>query len=201
MSRTNHQHHIEIIKQFQPYFSIFCKYKFLEFQMIISKVGIEHLSFSPESHQKALKKIGAITPENAQAELTTQADHIKKLVQQVLGPEQKKTEPDFTHNPFLKNGTPFQQKIWREIVKIKPGSTITYGTLATAAGIPGGARAAGHACNQNPLALIIPCHRVVAANGPGGFAGDLEIKLKLLEIEKKTGIMPDVLLDDILLQY
>ena len=80
---------------------------------------------------------------------------------------------------------------------IKPGETTTYGELATAAGSPGGARAVGQACNKNPLALLIPCHRVVAANGPGGFAGDLEMKLKLLEIEKKSEDAQSIQLSDI----
>lgn len=123
--------------------------------------------------------------------------HIKKLVHRMLGGGPEKPAPDFDHNPFLKNGTEFQQKIWRLISLIKPGETITYGELATTAGSPGGARAVGRACNQNPLALIIPCHRVVAANGPGGFAGELAIKLKLLEIEKNLRNPPGVQLSDI----
>jgi O-6-methylguanine DNA methyltransferase len=124
-------------------------------------------------------------------------DYVKKLIRQILGSSQEKPAPDFRHNPFLKDGTPFQQKIWRMINHIKPGETITYGELAAAAGSPGGARAVGQACNQNPLALIIPCHRVVAANGPGGFAGDLAIKLKLLEIDKKSRDAQSVQLSDI----
>ena len=128
---------------------------------------------------------------------TDQLDSVKRLVRQILGAGQEKPAPDFRHNPFLKNGTPFQQKIWRMISHIKPGETTTYGELAAAAGSPGGARAVGQACNQNPLALIIPCHRVVAADGPGGFAGDLAIKLKLLEIDKKSRDAQSVQLSDI----
>ncbi|MCK4837946.1 MAG: MGMT family protein [Desulfobulbaceae bacterium] len=115
----------------------------------------------------------------------------------MLGYEPQKPTPDFNHNPFLKNGTEFQQKIWRLISLIKPGETTTYGKLAIAAGSPGGGRAVGQACNQNPLALIIPCHRVVAKNGPGGFAADLAIKLQLLQMEKNFGDTQGVQLNDI----
>ena len=63
------------------------------------------------------------------------------------------------------------------------GTTITYRELAELAGSPKGSRAAGMACGANPLAVIIPCHRVVAANGLGGFAGGLAIKKALLDLE------------------
>lgn len=95
-----------------------------------------------------------------------------------------KAPPDFELNPFFGNGSDFQRKIWRLISLIGPGETTTYGELAEAAGSPGGARAAGNACNRNPLALINPCHRGVAVNGLRGFAEDLRIKRMLLELGK-----------------
>jgi methylated-DNA-[protein]-cysteine S-methyltransferase len=179
------------------YYPVLCRCKFLEFQMIISKSAITHLSFSREGHHQAIKKISRFMPK---AELSSPNNEIvqaKKLVLRIFGAGQERPAPSFKHNPFLRSGTQFQQKIWRLISYIKPGETTTYGELATAAGSPGGARAVGRACNQNPLALVIPCHRVVAANGPGGFAGDLAIKLKLLEIEKNSSDTQGVRLSDI----
>ncbi len=81
--------------------------------------------------------------------------------------------------------TPFQMKVWKEIQKIPSGRTMPYGKVAIMAGCPGGARAIGQAMHRNPLPLIFPCHRVVAANGPGGFSGGLELKKYLLSRENK----------------
>lgn len=79
--------------------------------------------------------------------------------------------------------TPFQMKAWKGITKIPFGKTKAYGEVAELIGCPKGARAVGHAMNQNPLPLIFPCHRVVAATGLGGFAGGLELKRYLLNRE------------------
>lgn len=83
-------------------------------------------------------------------------------------------------------GTPFQQRVWQALRDIPPGKTLTYGELAQRIG--SGARAVGNACRANPCPLVVPCHRVVAAKGLGGFAGDrsgrkLEIKRWLLHHE------------------
>lgn len=86
-------------------------------------------------------------------------------------------------SPLIAAGTDFQKSVWQHIGKIPYGGCITYKTLAELAGSPGGARAAGMACGANPLALIIPCHRVVAVNGLGGFAGGVSIKEALLTLE------------------
>lgn len=71
--------------------------------------------------------------------------------------------------PLAPRGTPFQQRVWAAIGAIPPGSTRSYGCLATQLG--SAARAVGQACGANPFPLVIPCHRVVAAAGLGGFAG------------------------------
>jgi methylated-DNA-[protein]-cysteine S-methyltransferase len=68
-------------------------------------------------------------------------------------------------------GTPFQRRVWRELSAIPAGETLTYGQLAERIG--SGARAVGNACRANPCPLVVPCHRVVGANGLGGFAGEL----------------------------
>ena len=81
-------------------------------------------------------------------------------------------------------GTTFERRVWRELRRIKPGKPITYGELARRAGAPGAARAAGAACGRNPIAVVIPCHRVVGANGSlTGYGGGIERKRWLLRHE------------------
>lgn len=84
-------------------------------------------------------------------------------------------------------GTPFQLRVWQALQQIPYGSTRSYGELAALLGNPGASRAVGMACNKNPLLLIVPCHRVIGANGRlTGFACGLDIKRHLLSLEKKA---------------
>jgi len=71
--------------------------------------------------------------------------------------------------PLELQGTPFQQKVWRALLKIPVGKTLSYGELAGK--LHTSARAVGNACRANPIPLIVPCHRIVASNGIGGFSG------------------------------
>lgn len=81
-------------------------------------------------------------------------------------------------------GTPFQLKVWRALRRIPYGETWSYGQLAQRVGNPKAARAVGAANGQNPLPIVVPCHRVIGANGSlTGFGGGLSIKQKLLELE------------------
>ena len=89
----------------------------------------------------------------------------------------------FFHLPLAPQGTPFQLRVWKALQAIPYGTTITYGELARRLGNPRATRAVGAANGANPIAIIIPCHRVVAANGPGGYAGGLDIKRHLLKLE------------------
>lgn len=95
------------------------------------------------------------------------------------------TFPAWVESPFLAAGTVFQQKVWRHISTIPYGSTMTYRELAVRAGSPKGARAAAQACGANPVSLIVPCHRVVASDGQGGFAGGVAVKKGLLALERE----------------
>ena len=84
-------------------------------------------------------------------------------------------------------GTEFQRAVWAALRDIPAGQTRTYGQLATAIGRPKAVRAAGLANGQNPVAVIVPCHRVIGANGTlTGFAGGLERKRWLLDHEEKA---------------
>jgi methylated-DNA-[protein]-cysteine S-methyltransferase len=86
--------------------------------------------------------------------------------------------------PTLPEGTTFQKRVWREISGVPYGATITYAELAKRAGAEGSARAAGAATGRNPIAVIVPCHRIVGSDGSlTGYAGGLGRKTKLLEIE------------------
>ncbi|MCL2650638.1 MAG: methylated-DNA--[protein]-cysteine S-methyltransferase [Candidatus Azobacteroides sp.] len=84
-------------------------------------------------------------------------------------------------------GTHFQNKVWRELLKIPYGKTISYAGLAKAVKNPKAYRAAGSANGKNPIAIIIPCHRVIASNGSlGGYAYGLEVKKQLLDLERNA---------------
>jgi methylated-DNA-[protein]-cysteine S-methyltransferase len=85
---------------------------------------------------------------------------------------------------YLK-GTDFQNKVWEKLQEIPYGKTISYATLAQATGHPKACRAAGSANGKNPIAIIVPCHRVIASDGGlGGYAYGVEVKKTLLDLEK-----------------
>ena len=87
--------------------------------------------------------------------------------------------------PFKMNGTAFQMKVWQELLKIPYGDIVSYSEIAERIGCPEGARAVGGAVHNNPLWIIVPCHRVVGKNGKlTGYAGGTEMKKTLLELEK-----------------
>ena len=86
-------------------------------------------------------------------------------------------------------GTLFQQKVWKVLLNIPYGSIISYKELAEKVFSPKAYRAAGSACGQNPLPVIIPCHRVIHSNGSiSGYAFGKEIKTFLLNLEKNSHI-------------
>jgi len=94
-------------------------------------------------------------------------------------------EPDpFTVHLDLRAGTPFRKRVWRALRRIPFGHTVAYGGLARRVGAPQGARAVGQAVGANPIAIVVPCHRVIRASGElGGFGGGLPIKRWLLSHE------------------
>ena len=89
--------------------------------------------------------------------------------------------------PLGPKGTAFQQAVWEALLQIPYGETVSYGKLANSIGRPGAARAVGLANNRNPIPLIIPCHRVIGANGKlVGYGGGLPIKEQLLAMESEN---------------
>ncbi len=86
--------------------------------------------------------------------------------------------------PLAPFGTPYRKRVWQALIAVPPGHTVTYGALAALAG--GSARSIGSAMATNPIPIIIPCHRVLAGNGPGGYSGGdgLPTKHFLLALER-----------------
>lgn len=90
------------------------------------------------------------------------------------------------HIPIELKGTPFQVKVWKELLKIPYGETRSYKEISIAIGREKAFRGIGQACSRNPIPLIVPCHRVIGSNGElVGYAGGIELKEKLLNMEEK----------------
>lgn len=88
--------------------------------------------------------------------------------------------------PLAPKGTDFQKRVWKALTDIPYGETRTYGEIAAAVGNPKAARAVGMANNKNPIGIIVPCHRVVGADGKlVGYAGGMEKKEWLLNLEQE----------------
>jgi methylated-DNA-[protein]-cysteine S-methyltransferase len=84
-------------------------------------------------------------------------------------------------------GTDFQQRVWKALLTIPYGETRSYGEIAEQIGAPGSARAVGLANGRNPIAIVVPCHRVIGASGSlTGYGGGLARKQTLLELEKRA---------------
>ena len=93
--------------------------------------------------------------------------------------------------PLSLRGTVFQQRVWQQLLRIPYGQTRSYGRLAVELGNGNASRAVGLANRKNPLSIIVPCHLVIGASGKlTGFAGGLETKAKLLELEGATSNLP-----------
>ncbi|HEY1445372.1 MAG TPA: methylated-DNA--[protein]-cysteine S-methyltransferase [Acidimicrobiales bacterium] len=88
--------------------------------------------------------------------------------------------------PMELDGTDFQREVWTELTRIPYGETISYGELARRVGRPSAPRAVGQANGRNPIPVIVPCHRVLASNGIGGYGGGLKVKRQLLAVEGVT---------------
>jgi methylated-DNA-[protein]-cysteine S-methyltransferase len=143
-----------------------------------------------------LTQLGFTFQQGKLATLEFLAASPKKLPQDILSKQIRNELAQYANNPRHKfniplhlNGTEFQKKVWRALQTIPTGKTLTYGELAKK--LQTSPRAIGQACRTNPIPVIIPCHRIVAANHLGGYAGKqsgkmMKIKTCLLEHEKSA---------------
>ncbi|MEI7505086.1 MAG: methylated-DNA--[protein]-cysteine S-methyltransferase [Paludibacter sp.] len=139
-----------------------------------SNDGICALSF-PENRESALDDMERRFPD---VDFTRNDDKASRLVRQIFESSKKPTI-----NPI---GTEFQLSIWKALQNIPKGKTTTYAQIAETIGRPKAVRAVGTAIGANPIAYLIPCHRVIRTDGSlGGFRWGLECKVKMLEWEKK----------------
>jgi len=151
---------------------------------VVRPADIIHLSFSATSHAKALEQLQDFMPGRICGQDRLLTRRISDLLESFLDGDGRVGNrlPD---SPFIEAGTEFQQRVWRLIAAIPYGSTRSYGSLAGELGNVALSRAVGQACKVNPIGLIIPCHRVVAADGLGGFAGGATLKQRLLALESR----------------
>jgi methylated-DNA-[protein]-cysteine S-methyltransferase len=143
-----------------------------------SSAGLLQATLPQPSHDEAFGMLGGRTN---QASLSSEPfdDLVERLRSYFSG--HRTTFPD---NLDLSEATPFQREVWQVLRLIPYGETRSYAWVAESIEKPGAARAVGQAVGKNPLAIIIPCHRVIASDGTlGGFGGGLELKRHLLHLE------------------
>lgn len=151
-----------------------------------SKIGMLYFVASEKGLQGIFwkKKLGMKLVKDLRAEDSATRHLVKAIIQvdEYLEGKRKKFDLDFDIQ-----GTAFQKCVWRELAKIPYGETVSYTDIARRISNGKAVRAVGTANGRNPLSLIVPCHRVIAASGGlGGYAGGLRTKEKLLALEKKT---------------
>ncbi len=137
-----------------------------------------------EANDRALVALWLPGARPLESRSTPRRSVILSLVAQQLEEYFAKERREFSL-PLEMSGTQFQRRVWDELSLIPYGTTISYGTLAQRIGHPRSSRAIGQANARNPIPIIVPCHRVVASNGLGGYAGGLAMKETLLQLEAR----------------
>lgn len=146
-----------------------------EFIAGYSEQGLAELRFPADRHAPP-----TVTPPTLPAQVRSWHRATTDALRQVLAGRTPESLPPLD----LSGGTGFQQSVWRALRKIRPGQTRSYGEIAQAIGNPKAVRAVGGACGANPIPVLVPCHRVLAAGRKiGGFGGGLDWKRKLLARE------------------
>ena len=151
----------------------------MKFYQSILKIdlGIITITFSQEGlHTIHLNE----NNENVVFELSKNNEYLTQLKEYFAG---KRKQFDL---PLILIGTPFQRKVWEYIQHIPYGKTQTYSDVAQEIGHPNSSRAVGNALHVNPIPIIIPCHRVIRSDGGlGGFGLGIDVKQKLLDLERQ----------------
>jgi len=144
-----------------------------------SPAGIMKLTLPQPTEQAALAELGV-----SAGAVGVDKDRFSDLIAR-LQDYFKGKSVDFPEDLDLSVGTAFQQKVWRSCYSIPYGQTRSYGWIARQIGNPRATRAVGQALGRNPIPIIIPCHRVLAAGSKlGGFSGGLSVKEQLLALER-----------------
>jgi methylated-DNA-[protein]-cysteine S-methyltransferase len=150
-------------------------------QLLISgnERAIQSISFPQGSRARRAPEAGSV--ESHGGALGAAAQQLREYF------EGRRTEIEL---PLEPRGTAFQQSVWKRLLEIPYGQTISYGELARQVGNPKAARAVGAANGANPLPIVVPCHRVIGSGGSlTGFGGGLPVKEGLLELEARvTGV-------------
>ena len=138
-----------------------------------------------EGDDRRLTRIGFGAPHAPAGDAASTAAAAIQLEQYFAG---ERTEFDLE---LELDGTPFERRVWEEVRAIPYGETATYAEIARRIGRPGACRAVGRANGRNPVAVIVPCHRVVGSDGSlTGYAGGLEMKRALLDLESGASAAP-----------
>ncbi len=146
-----------------------------EFIARYSEKGLSEISF-PKAKRNSSR---AVKPRVVPAQILRWHGTTAKALKAILAGREPKTFP-----PLDLAGTVFQKNVWNALQKISLGKTKSYGEIATAVKNPKAVRAVGGACGANPVPVLVPCHRVLAANKKlGGFSGGLDWKRSLLKRE------------------
>ena len=154
------------------------KSPFGEIALTANEQGLTALTFvtSKETKSKKVEGYKISTIPNDYQENPEKFTQVCQQLTEYFNGERKKFDL-----PLAATGTPFQQKVWHALCSIKQGETKTYGWLAKKIDNEKAVRAVGSANGANPIALIVPCHRVIGSNGKlTGYAGGLALKAKLL---------------------
>jgi methylated-DNA-[protein]-cysteine S-methyltransferase len=151
----------------------------MQYAVMNTKVG--PVTIASTDRGLAAVHFGNSVPDGAVVDNSANCEIVKQLSEYFDG---KRTRFEL---PLDVEGTPFQKSVWNELLRIPYGETRSYGDIAKALGKPAAARAVGMANHNNPVAIVIPCHRVVGQNGSlTGYAGGLGLKEQLLSIERRT---------------
>jgi AraC family transcriptional regulator of adaptative response/methylated-DNA-[protein]-cysteine methyltransferase len=147
--------------------------------LAVSERGLCHLAFTPQGADAVMSRLANVWPE---ADLRRDDALIEPFAKAVFTPDGSAAMP------LDLRGTPFQRKVWQALLNIPHGEVTTYGDLASAIGQPTAARAVGTAVGDNPVAVLVPCHRVVRRDGSiGGYAYGTDLKSALLRWEGALG--------------
>ena len=159
------------------YFRSTVKAPFGTLTVVASERGVRYCMFDNESHPKQLDGLNIIDD----ASHISIANAVKQVKEYLAG-----TRLEFDL-PLDLHGTEFQQQAWRSLAQVPYGKTWSYAQQAASIGRPAATRAIGAANGRNPVAVILPCHRIIGANGAlTGFGGGLPVKQWLLEHERRV---------------